>query len=178
MFINPLVHDWLRQIRDIDARLQSDPPARVADVGCGTGWSSIAIACANSKILVVGIDVDETSIELPRANAAEAGLTDRLSFYVRDAADATLAQRYDLVTAFETLNDMARPVEALKAMRSRVADGGRSLSRMSEWATRALCCAYQPYASMPLRRAIAMSKCWRSSTTSGAFTDSCPDATS
>jgi hypothetical protein len=36
-------------------------------------------------------------------------------------------------------------------MRSLVADGGRSLSRMSEWATRALCCAYQPYASMPLR---------------------------
>jgi SAM-dependent methyltransferase len=123
MFINLLGQEWLRQVPDVHARLQADPPARVADVGCGTGWSSVAIARAYPKVHVDGFDLDATSIEIAQANAAQAGLNDRVNFHVRDAADPALAGQYELVTAFETLHDMARPVEALRAMRSLAVDG-------------------------------------------------------
>ena len=124
MFINQLGSEWLPAVADVHARLQADPPARVADVGCGTGWSSIAIARAYPEVRVDGFDLDETSIALARRNAEAAGLADRVTFQVRDAADPTLAGRYDLVTAFETIHDMARPPESLRAMRGLAGEGG------------------------------------------------------
>jgi SAM-dependent methyltransferase len=124
MFLNQLGSEWLPAVPDVHARLQADPPARVADVGCGTGWSSIAIARAYPNAQVHGFDSDEASIALARKNAAEAGLAERVGFAVRDAADPGLAGGYDLVTAFETVHDMAQPVEALRRMRGLVAEGG------------------------------------------------------
>ena len=124
MFLNLLGTAWLPAIPDVHARLQADPPARVADVGCGTGWSSIAIARAYPKAQVHGFDVDEASIALARANAEAAGLADRVTFAIRDAAYPGLVGGYDLVTAFETIHDMAQPVEALRKMRDLVADQG------------------------------------------------------
>lgn len=121
MFVNLLGSDWLPQVPDVHARLLAQPPARVADVACGTGWSSIALARAYPLATVEGFDLDPYSIELARANAEAAGLTDRVSFAVRDAA--TLKGRYDLVTIFEAIHDMAQPVEALTAVR-RLVDGG------------------------------------------------------
>jgi SAM-dependent methyltransferase len=126
-FLGLLGREWLPSIPDVHARLQADPPARVADVGCGGGWSSIGIARAYPKVQVDGLDVDEPSIALARANAAEAGLADRVGFHVRDAADPGLAGRYDLVTAFEMVHDLARPVEVLRAMRALLADGGAAI---------------------------------------------------
>ena len=117
MFINLLASEWLPAVPDVHARLQADPPARVADIGCGTGWSSIALAQAFPKIRVDGFDSDGPSIELAWANATAAGVADRVTFHLRDASDPTLAGSYDLVTAFECLHDMGRPVEALRAMR-------------------------------------------------------------
>jgi 2-polyprenyl-3-methyl-5-hydroxy-6-metoxy-1,4-benzoquinol methylase len=117
MFINLLGQVWLPSVPAVHARLQADPPARVADVGCGTGWSSIALARAYPKARVEGIDLDEASIATAQANARAAGLEERVTFAVRDAADPALAGQYDLVLAFETIHDMARPVEALRAMR-------------------------------------------------------------
>ena len=124
MFLNLLGTAWLPAIPDVHARLHADPPARVADVGCGTGWSSIAIARAYPKVQVHGFDADEASIRLARANAATAGLGDRVTFAVRDAAHPGLAGGYDLVTAFEMVHDMAQPVEALRKMREMVGEGG------------------------------------------------------
>jgi SAM-dependent methyltransferase len=124
MFVNQLGSEWLPAIPELHARLHADPPARVADFGCGTGWSSIAIARAYPKVQVEGIDLDGSSIERARANAMAAGLSARVSFSVRDAADPALAGRFDLVTAFETVHDMARPVEALRAMRGLLRAGG------------------------------------------------------
>jgi 2-polyprenyl-3-methyl-5-hydroxy-6-metoxy-1,4-benzoquinol methylase len=124
MFVNLLGSEWLPGIPDLHARLLADPPARVADIGCGTGWSSIAIARAYPKVQVHGFDLDEASIALARANAIEAGVTDRVSFSVRDAAYPALGGRYDLVTAFETIHDMAQPVAALRKMRDLVTDDG------------------------------------------------------
>src|SRR5262249_1959331 len=127
MFVNLLGTEWLPAIPAVHLRLQADPPARVADVGCGTGWSSITIAQTYPHVFVDGLDLDEASIATGRANAQQAGLADRVRFQVRDAAAPLLAGKSDLVTAFEPLHDMARPVEALRAMRGFLAGGGSVL---------------------------------------------------
>src|SRR3712207_4494967 len=101
MFVNLMGTEWLPAIPDVHERLQADPPARVADVGCGTGWSSISIARAYPKVRVDGFDLDEDSIAEARANAEAEDLTDRVTFQVRDAADPELSGRYDLATGFE-----------------------------------------------------------------------------
>jgi len=124
MFLNQLGAEWFPAITDVDARLRSAPPAQVADVGCGTGWSSIAIALAYPEVSVTGLDLDAASIETARANAADTGVAERVAFEVRNAADPGLAGRFDLVCAFETIHDMCDPVGALRAMRSLRAEGG------------------------------------------------------
>jgi len=127
MFVNLLGSQWLPAMPDIDQRLRSEPPARVADVGCGIGWSSISIARAYPKVRVDGIDVDAASIAEARLNAAAAGIGDRVAFEARSAADPSGTGQYDLVTAFETVHDMADPVGALRAMRALSAPGGAVL---------------------------------------------------
>lgn len=127
MFVNLLASDWFPAVPGLVERLHADPPARVADVGCGTGWSSIAIARGFPKAIVTGLDLDEASIDEARENAAGAGVADRVSFEVRDAADPRLAASFDLVCAFETIHDMTDPVGALRAMRALRADGGTVL---------------------------------------------------
>jgi len=123
-FLQDLPNDWLPSIPDIHERLLSNPPARVADLGMGGGWSSIAIAQAYPNVRVDGFDLDEPSVELARANAAKAKMNGRLNFHVRDAADPTLAGQYDLVTAFEAVHDMSNPVGALRTMRQLASDHG------------------------------------------------------
>jgi 2-polyprenyl-3-methyl-5-hydroxy-6-metoxy-1,4-benzoquinol methylase len=124
LFVNLLGREWLPAIGEVDRRLRAEPPARVADLGCGTGWSSIAMATAYPRIRVDGLDLDQDVIAAANENAREAGLTDRVRFSVLDAADPDLPGRYDLVTIFEALHDMARPVEALAAARGMLAEGG------------------------------------------------------
>ena len=119
-----LADEWLAGVPDVRERLDADPPARVADVACGAGWSSISLARAFPKVTVEGIDLDEASITSARKNAAEAGVTDRVDFEVRDAADSRLAGRYDVVFVFEALHDMSRPVEVLGALRNLVTEDG------------------------------------------------------
>jgi SAM-dependent methyltransferase len=127
MFLNQLGSEWLPAMSDVDRRLRADPPAKVADVGCGSGWSSIAIAKAYPNVRVDGFDLDEPSIASARENAARAGIDNRVTFESRDAADARQGGTYDLVTAFETIHDMSDPVRVLKAMRGLVAPGGAVL---------------------------------------------------
>jgi 2-polyprenyl-3-methyl-5-hydroxy-6-metoxy-1,4-benzoquinol methylase len=126
-FLKLLGTEWLPAIPDIHARLAGDPPARVADVACGAAWSSIAIARAYPKVRVDGFDSDEASVALARANVAEAGLAGRVTISARDVSDSALAGRYDLVTIFEALHDMSRPVDALRTARGLLADGGAVL---------------------------------------------------
>jgi predicted O-methyltransferase YrrM len=123
-FINLLGTDWLPAIVDVDVRLRAEPPARVADVACGTGWSSIAMAHAYPRITVTGVDLDEDAIAAARQNAEQASVTDRVTFSVANASDLNLWGGYDLVTIFEALHDMSRPVDALRAARELLgADG-------------------------------------------------------
>jgi 2-polyprenyl-3-methyl-5-hydroxy-6-metoxy-1,4-benzoquinol methylase len=124
MFVNDLAVHWIPAAPELRSRLQADPPARVADVACGAGWASIALAQGYPKVLVDGFDSDEESIWRATRNAAAAGVDDRVSFAVRDAADLGLAGRYDAALLFEALHDMARPVEALAAIRKLLASGG------------------------------------------------------
>jgi 2-polyprenyl-3-methyl-5-hydroxy-6-metoxy-1,4-benzoquinol methylase len=123
-FLNLLGRDWLPSIEPVDRRLRADPPSRVADVACGTGWSSIAMALAYPTILVHGWDLDPDAIAAAAGHAAEAGVADRVTFSVVEASDPGTDERYDLVTIFEALHDMTRPVEVLGALRDVLAPDG------------------------------------------------------
>ena len=118
MFLKEMGSTWLPSIPAVHRRLLEEPPARVADVGTGAGWSSIAIAKSYPKAIVDGFDLDEPSINMANKNARAAEVEDRVEFHVRDAADPELAGQYDLVTAFECIHDMSDPVSALKGMRN------------------------------------------------------------
>jgi SAM-dependent methyltransferase len=123
-FLNFLGKEWLPAIADIDARLHAEPTARVADVACGTGWSSIAMACAYPRIIVDGFDLDQDAIAVARQHAEEAGVADRVTFSVINASDLRGPGGYDLVTIFEALHDMSRPVDALRGTREMLSEGG------------------------------------------------------
>ena len=121
-FLNLLASEWLTAMPDVIERLAAGH-ACVADIGCGTGWSSIAIGRAFGDATVDGYDLDEASISEAQRIAQAEGLAERVRFEVRNAADAP-PHSYDLVCCFEALHDMARPVEALRAMRAMLAPGG------------------------------------------------------
>ena len=127
MFVNLMGSEWLPAVPDVHERLRAVPPARVADIGCGTGWSSISIARAYPKARVDGFDMDEESIAEAKENAEAERLADRVTFHLQDAADPELSGGYDLAIAIECIHDMSRPVEALRAMRSLVGEEGTVL---------------------------------------------------
>ncbi|MFI7448675.1 class I SAM-dependent methyltransferase [Nonomuraea sp. NPDC049714] len=114
--------DALAGIPDLHALLRR-PAARVADVGCGGGWSAIALARAYPEAKVEGVAIDAPSVDLARRNAAAAGLGDRVAFRHGDAA-ALGEGRYDAVFAFECVHDMPRPVDTLSAARRALVPGG------------------------------------------------------
>jgi SAM-dependent methyltransferase len=119
-----LTSEWLPAISRVHQRLQDYPPARIADVACGHGRSTLAIARGYPKVLVDGIDLDGPSIEAARTLLAESGLEDRVAFHHRDAGDPDLSGRYDLVTLFEALHDMSYPVDVLRTLRGMLVEGG------------------------------------------------------
>jgi len=123
-FLTDLVTRWIPAAPDIHAALSSSR-LRVADVGCGAGWSTIALAGAFPKAEVVGFDADEASVRDARENAAAHGA--RARFEVRDAASLAKAGPFDLVLVLEALHDMARPDEALRSMRDALAPGATVL---------------------------------------------------
>ncbi len=124
IYLNLLGAQWLPGIADVDRRLRGEPPARVADLACGPGWSSIAIAQAYPLVSVDGFDLDADVIEAARRNAEHAGVTGRVTFAVTDASGPGWSGRYDLVTVFEALHDMSRPVDALRAARAMLTPEG------------------------------------------------------
>ena len=85
MFLQELDNDWLPAIPDLHDRLLADPPARVADIGCGAGWSCIGIAQSYPNIQVDGFDLDGPSIEMACAIVIDTGLSERFTFHTRDA---------------------------------------------------------------------------------------------
>ncbi|HEY0127234.1 MAG TPA: class I SAM-dependent methyltransferase [Blastococcus sp.] len=124
-FTGALVTEVLPGLAEVDAALRAG--GRVADVGCGMGWSSIGIATGYPAVQVDGFDVDEPSVEQARRNATEAGVADRVRFSAADVGGLTDGGEYDLVTAFECVHDLPDPVAVLTAMRAMVRPGGTVL---------------------------------------------------
>ena len=123
LFRHLLAQEWLPAIPDVDARLRAGG-ARVADIACGAGWSSLAIARGYPGVEVHGLDLDAEAISRARARARDEGLEERVRFHVVDGGDHSLDGTFDLVTIFEALHDMSRPVEVLEAARRLLAPGG------------------------------------------------------
>lgn len=115
--------DAVASVPELHAIL-SRPGARIADVGCGHGWSTLALARAYPSARVVGIDVDEPSITAARENAEAAGLADRVEFRLAGGEELAEPGAFDAAFVFEALHDMPRPVEVLDAMRRAVRDDG------------------------------------------------------
>jgi len=123
---NSLIAEWLPQIPDVLARLQDENrPARVADLCCGPGWSSIVLAEAFPHLTVEGFDNDEVSIARAQRNAAARGVSDRVHFESSDvtAADPEQQPSYDVAFVFEAVHDLAHPVEALAGIRRTLKPG-------------------------------------------------------
>lgn len=121
MFLGQLGTEILPSIPDVHERLVAG--GRVADVGCGAGWSSIGIALAYPDVSVEGYDLDGPSVETARRNAADAGVADRVSIHQGDAA-AAASRPHDLVVAFECVHDLGDPVAVLAAMAGLAGDDG------------------------------------------------------
>jgi SAM-dependent methyltransferase len=116
-----LVAEWLPALDGVVAKLETG--ARVADIGCGYGASTILMAEAFPNSTFIGYDYHADSIHEARARAQAAGVTGRVRFDVA-TADAFPGTGYDLVTTFDALHDMGDPVGAAAHVnRSLAADG-------------------------------------------------------
>lgn len=120
-YVAELVPNWIPALDGVDAKLTAG--GRVADLGCGLGSSSILLAEAYPRTVVVGSDYHTESIELARKRAAEAGLSDRVRFEVATAQTFT-GTGYDLVTTFDCLHDMGDPLGAARRVREALAPDG------------------------------------------------------
>ncbi len=123
-FLSDLVTRWIPALPDLYTALTSTR-MRVADVGCGAGWSTFAMARAFPHTDIVGFDADAASVYDAQRNAAAQGITMR--FDVRAADAVADAGPFDLVLVLEALHDMARPDDALRAIREALAPGGSVL---------------------------------------------------
>ncbi len=115
-----LVSSWIPALDGVKEKLESG--ARVADVGCGHGASTIILAGAYPRSTFVGFDYHLPSIERARTRAAEAGVSDRARFEVASAK--SYPGEYDLVAFFDCLHDMGDPVGAAAHVRESLAADG------------------------------------------------------
>jgi SAM-dependent methyltransferase len=112
-YANALVPVWLPHVPAVEAALRAG--ADVADVGCGGGRALLALAGAFPRSRFTGFDASPGQIERARANAAAAGLADRVAFEVRDAATG-LPGAYDAVFTFDVVHDAPDPAGLLRAI--------------------------------------------------------------
>jgi SAM-dependent methyltransferase len=122
-YIGNLIGSWIPALEGVKAKLEEG--ARVADVGCGLGASTILMAKAFPNSTFRGFDSHPASIELAQKRAREAGVGDRVEFAVAKATDYP-GDEYDLVAHFDCLHDMEDPIGAAKHTK-------RSLARNGTW---------------------------------------------
>jgi 2-polyprenyl-3-methyl-5-hydroxy-6-metoxy-1,4-benzoquinol methylase len=120
-YVNNIVQGWLPALDGVEAKLRAG--AKVADVGCGVGFSTLLMAEAYPESNFVGYDFHEPSIDEARRHAAEHGLGDRVRFEVAAAKDIA-EQGFDLITMYDCLHDMGDPRGCAGHMRRILAPGG------------------------------------------------------
>jgi 2-polyprenyl-3-methyl-5-hydroxy-6-metoxy-1,4-benzoquinol methylase len=120
-YIGNLVGNWLPALDGVTDKLAGG--AKVADVGCGLGASTILMAKAYPRSQFVGFDSHDKSIALARERAREAGVGDRVKFEVAKSTDFP-GKGYDLVAHFDCLHDMEDPVGAARHVRETIAPDG------------------------------------------------------
>ncbi|MGA8593324.1 MAG: class I SAM-dependent methyltransferase, partial [Bryobacteraceae bacterium] len=116
-----LVSSWIPALSDVKEKLEAG--ARVADVGCGKGASTLLMAKAFPKSLFFGFDYHDKSIEAARESAKREGIADRVSFNVSKAKEFP-GKDYDFVAMFDCLHDMGDPVGAAAHVRQALAKDG------------------------------------------------------
>lgn len=119
-----LVSEWLPALEGVTAQLEAG--AKVADVGCGHGASSVILAQAFPRSTIHGFDFHGASIEQARQRAAQAGVADRAVFTQASAADFP-GSDFDLVCFFDCLHDMGDPVGAARRAHAALKPGGTVL---------------------------------------------------
>lgn len=119
-----LVSEWLPAVDGLVEALTTG--IRVVDVGCGLGSATILMAEAFPRSTFVGVDDHSESVRRARAAAEQAGVADRVTFEVADAA--AYAGSFDLVCYFDALHDLGDPVGALAQARAALVPGGRVLA--------------------------------------------------
>jgi 2-polyprenyl-3-methyl-5-hydroxy-6-metoxy-1,4-benzoquinol methylase len=120
-YIGSLISAWIPSLDGVQAKLERG--AKVADIGCGVGASTILMAQAFPSSRFYGFDSHAGSIELARRRAQAAGLTDRVQFEVAKSTDYP-GTDYDLIANFDSLHDMEDPTEAARYARRTLADDG------------------------------------------------------
>jgi 2-polyprenyl-3-methyl-5-hydroxy-6-metoxy-1,4-benzoquinol methylase len=126
MFFRPgyaanLIASWIPALQGVEEKLKAG--AKVADVGCGLGASTILMAQAYPNSTFVGFDYHDKSIEMARQRADESGVGERVSFEVAKAKEYP-GNGYDLVTFFDSLHDMGDPVGAATHVKESLASDG------------------------------------------------------
>lgn len=116
-----LVSTWIPSLQDVKAKLEAG--ARVADVGCGKGASTILLAKAFPNSQFFGFDYHDKSIEGARQTAQREGIADRVTFDVAKAKEYP-GKDYDFVAVFDCLHDMGDPVGAAKHVRNSLKEDG------------------------------------------------------
>jgi 2-polyprenyl-3-methyl-5-hydroxy-6-metoxy-1,4-benzoquinol methylase len=116
-----LVDAWLPALDGVVDKLKAG--ARVADLGCGFGYSTIIMAQAFPRSTFVGIDYHAPSIDAAGKTAAEAGVADRASFEVAGGTNFR-GSGFDLVTTFDCLHDMGDPPGVARRIREALKDDG------------------------------------------------------
>ena len=120
-YLGNLIQAWIPALDGMETRLRAG--ARVADIGCGHGASTIIMAQAYPASRFVGFDSHPDSIDAANARARTAGIADRCRFEVAGAKDFP-GTEYDLVTVFDALHDMGDPAGAARHVQSALVPGG------------------------------------------------------
>src|SRR4051812_11404038 len=116
-----LVSSWIPALSDVQQKLEAG--ARVADIGCGKGASTILMAQAFPNSRFFGFDYHDKSIEAARESAKRNGVADRVFFEVAKAKDFP-GKGYDFVAVFDCLHDMGDPIGAAAHVRQSLAKDG------------------------------------------------------